>query len=66
MFDGATAFNQDIDYWNVAGVVPVYAMFSGATSFCQDISSWDVAKVIQKTGMFSGGIQQREFLRNAW
>ena len=45
MFDGATAFNQDISGWDTAAVTNMSGMFAGATSFNQDISGWDTAQV---------------------
>ena len=47
MFNGATAFNQDISNWNTAAVTDMQGMFYGATSFNQDISDWDTAAVIK-------------------
>ena len=38
MFNGATAFNQDISNWKTAAVTDMQGMFKGATAFNQDIS----------------------------
>jgi len=43
MFEGATAFNQDLSGWNVANGQSFEGMFEGATAFNQDLSGWDVA-----------------------
>ena len=48
MFNGATAFNEDIgetemrNGWNTAAVTDMSAMFIGATAFNQNISNWCV------------------------
>jgi surface protein len=36
MFNGATAFNQDIECWNVANVTNMKSMFGGAKAFNHD------------------------------
>ena len=49
MFNGATAFNQDIGGWNVTGVTSVGGMnemFAGATAFNQNIGGWNVSNVV--------------------
>ncbi|SVC34461.1 uncharacterized protein METZ01_LOCUS287315, partial [marine metagenome] len=55
MFSGATAFNQDINGWDVSNVESMSYMFSGATSFNQPIGNWNVSKVKNMSDMFSGG-----------
>jgi surface protein len=54
MFFGATAFNQNIGYWNTAAVTSMGSMFQGATSFNQDIGLWNTAAVQNMQGMFQG------------
>jgi surface protein len=54
MFNGCTAFNQDIGSWNTANVTAMNGMFNGATAFNQDISGWDIRKVTTMATMFSG------------
>jgi surface protein len=54
MFNGATAFNQDISGWDVSAVTNMGDMFNGATAFNQDISGWDVRAVTNMISMFSG------------
>ncbi|MCP4045809.1 MAG: BspA family leucine-rich repeat surface protein, partial [Gammaproteobacteria bacterium] len=53
MFDGATAFNQDIGNWNVGNVTEMSGMFAGASAFDQDIGSWDVSNVFSMFFMFN-------------
>ena len=54
MFDGATAFNQDISEWEVGTVTDMSYMFDGATAFNQDISEWEVGTVTNMSYMFNG------------
>ena len=54
MFNGATAFNQDISNWKTAAVTDMQGMFYGATAFNQDISRWDTAQVTDMEYMFNG------------
>ena len=54
MFNGATAFNQDISNWKTAAVTDMHGMFYRATSFNQDISRWNTGKVTDMYAMFNG------------
>merc|ERR1719174_2171065 len=52
MFNGATAFNDDISNWDVSRVTDMKYMLKGATSFNIDISNWDVSRVTDMHSMF--------------
>ena len=56
MFNGATAFNQDIGSWNVSNVENMWGMFYGARSFNQDIGGWNVSSVTNMSAMFRGTV----------
>ena len=52
MFEGATAFNQDIGEWNVSNVENMTSMFQEATAFNRDIGEWDVSNVENMRSIF--------------
>lgn len=58
LFDGASAFNQDIGDWNTNNVTNMRFMFFNASSFNQDINthgdSWDTSNVTDMSSMFNG------------
>jgi surface protein len=51
MFQGATAFNQDISNWNVSKVIDMASMFR-SSPFNQNISNWNVSNVRNMASMF--------------
>ena len=50
MFQGATAFNQDIGDWNT---VKMEHMFESAANFNQDIGDWNTSKVNNMTVFYA-------------
>ena len=55
MFEGATAFSQDLNSWNTGNVVRRRNdMFYGATSFNGQIGNWNVSKITDFTWFLSG------------
>jgi surface protein len=56
MFEGATAFNDDIGDWDVSQVINMSGVFKGANSFNGDISGWVVSNVTSMDHMFNGAL----------
>merc|ERR1740117_174334 len=67
MFEGASAFNQELNSWNVTKVISMEGMFSakggdfdvaeGSRSyFDQNLNDWDVGKVADMSNMFSSAV----------
>jgi surface protein len=56
MFNGATAFNQDISTWDTAAVKNMNAMFESATAFNQALGTWAVGNVTDMTDMLNGTV----------
>merc|ERR1712078_501714 len=58
MFDGASAFNQNIGAWDTAAVTTTANMFNGATAFdnggADGIKAWKTGLVTDMAYMFSG------------
>ena len=49
MFNGAAAFNQNINGWNTGAVADMYGMFCGAAAFNQNINGFDTGAVTTMT-----------------
>ncbi|SEM20975.1 surface protein, partial [Maribacter orientalis] len=54
MFINATAFNGNINNWDVSNVTNMQQMFHGASAFNQSIDNWDVSNVTNMRFMFTG------------
>ena len=54
LFDGDTAFNEDISSWDTSSVTNMADMFLDASAFNQDIGSWNTANVTDMSSMFDG------------
>ena len=56
MFKDASAFNQDLSYWDVSNVLNMQQTFYGAVAFnnggSDSISTWVVSSVTDMDGMF--------------
>jgi surface protein len=65
VFEGATAFNQDISSWNVSSVGNMSNMFNGATAFNQDISGWAFTLVANMSNMFKNATAFNQNI-NSW
>lgn len=53
MFEGATAFNQDLGGWNVSNATTMRRMFRDAAAFNGAIGGWNVSNVTDMRLMFS-------------
>lgn len=53
-FSSATAFNQDINNWNVSSATNMNNMFYGATAFNKPLNQWNTGKVETMVDMFGG------------
>jgi len=51
MFSGATAFNQDISYWNLPYGSDMSYMFQNASAFNQDLGKWTIKPWANLEGM---------------
>ena len=52
MFKGATLYNGDISYWNVAKVIDFSELFASTGGFNQDIGGWNTSSATQMDEMF--------------
>jgi surface protein len=52
MFFNASAFNQDINNWDVSNITNMNQMFYAATAFNQPLDQWDVSNVTNMTQLF--------------
>lgn len=54
MFNGCTAFNQNIGGWDMSGNTSMSSMFTSCTTFNQDIGGWDTSSVTTMSSTFNG------------
>ena len=54
MFASASAFNQNINHWDISNIVDMRSIFQGASTFNQDINHWDTRSIQNMSAMFSG------------
>ncbi|MCC5921149.1 MAG: BspA family leucine-rich repeat surface protein, partial [Cyclobacteriaceae bacterium] len=52
MFADASAFNGNINDWDVSNITRMLGMFNGASSFNQPLDNWDVSNVTDMRRMF--------------
>ena len=66
MFEGAAAFNQDLDTWNTANVTGggMSYMFYAATSFNGKIGTWNTAKITDFQYFLRGASQFNQDVSN--
>ena len=59
-----SAFNQNINSWDVSNVTNMNSMFENATSFNQPIGNWDVSNVTNMELMFRNNIAFNQDIGN--
>ena len=64
MFRDASAFNQDLNNWDVSNVTNMIGMFDGASAFNQPLNNWNVSSVTIMGFMFDGASAFNQPLNN--
>ncbi|QEC70398.1 BspA family leucine-rich repeat surface protein [Arachidicoccus ginsenosidivorans] len=57
LFNGATAFNQNINNWDLSQVTTLNSSFKGCKSFNQPLDKWDVSAVTNMSNLFNGATE---------
>lgn len=63
-FQNCTAFNQDLDTWDIKNVTSINSMFYNATSFNGKVGTWDVSSIQYMYSVFASASSFNQDLSN--